>query len=118
MAPRIDFVQPKEEDMKKVSTLDPLQRVDESHGAHLKWTNGEMELDDPIVSPIRGDFHYLKSIKVVGLVETYDILEPDCVRLRQKLKDEGIKVEWLVGEDGTLLAVDAGLWSTWREGGG
>ncbi|KAF3092586.1 hypothetical protein TWF569_009020 [Orbilia oligospora] len=98
MAPSVDFVQPKASDMKKVSDLDPLQRVDQSHAAHLKWVNGEMPLSDPIVSPIRGNFHCLKGIKVVGLVGTYDILEPDCIRLREKMRDEGIEVEWLVGE--------------------
>ncbi|KAK6535783.1 hypothetical protein TWF281_000035 [Arthrobotrys megalospora] len=98
MAPSVDFVQPKAEDMKKVSKLDPLQRVDESHTAHVKWVNNEIELDDPIVSPIRGDFRCLKGIKVVGLVGTYDILEPDCVRLREKMRDEGVQVEWMVGE--------------------
>ncbi|KAK6516075.1 hypothetical protein TWF506_005988 [Arthrobotrys conoides] len=98
MAPSVDFVQPKASDMKKVSDLDPLQRVDQSHADHLKWVNGEMSMSDPIVSPIRGDFHCLKGIKVVGLVGTYDILEPDCVRLREKMRDEGIEVEWLVGE--------------------
>ncbi|KAK6508789.1 hypothetical protein TWF481_003559 [Arthrobotrys musiformis] len=98
MAPSVDFVQPNAEDMKKVSKLDPLQRVDRNYAAHVRWVNGEMELDDPIVSPIRGDFRCLKGVKVVGMAGTYDILEPDCVRLRERMRDEGIQVEWMVGE--------------------
>ncbi|KAK6362580.1 hypothetical protein TWF730_000037 [Orbilia blumenaviensis] len=97
MAPSVDFVQPRVEDMKKISELDPLQRVDETRYGHIKWVNDEMGLDDPIVSPIRGGFHCLKGIKVVGLIGTYDILEPDCVKLRERLRDEGVEVEWLVG---------------------
>ncbi|KAF3916689.1 Esterase [Dactylellina cionopaga] len=98
MAPSVDFVQPKEEDMKKVSKLDPLQRVDETHSVHVKWVDNAVELDDPKVSPIRGDFTCLERVKIVGLIGTYDILEPDTIRLREKLKGEGLQVDWLVGE--------------------
>ncbi|KAF3911163.1 hypothetical protein AA313_de0208778 [Arthrobotrys entomopaga] len=98
MAPSVDFVQPKEEDMKHVSNLDPLQRVDESHDAHAKWVANSMELDDPRISPIRGNFDGLENVRVIGLVGTYDILEPDCRRLVEKLKEQGIQAEWLFGE--------------------
>ncbi|KAK6532147.1 hypothetical protein TWF694_003307 [Orbilia ellipsospora] len=98
MAPSVDFVQPKEEDMKYVSKLDPLQTVDESHSDHVKWVADTMKLEDPRISPIRGNFDVLRDIKIVGLVGTYDILEPDCRRLVEKLKEQGIRAEWLFGE--------------------
>ncbi|EPS35895.1 hypothetical protein H072_10632 [Dactylellina haptotyla CBS 200.50] len=98
MAPSVDFVQPQEEDMKIVSKLDPLQKVSESHDTHLKWVNNSMPLDDPIVSPIRGIFGDIQGVKVIGLVGKYDILDPDCTRLVERLKKENITTDWLFGE--------------------
>lgn len=56
---------------------------------------GELDLKDPLVSPIFGSLKYLSSIKV--FVSTHELFYPDCILLQSMLESaEGSSVDLTV----------------------
>ncbi|KAF3939196.1 Esterase [Dactylella cylindrospora] len=98
MAPSLDFTQSEISSMRRIERVDPLQTAMDSHEEHLKWIGDDIDVSDPMVSPIFGDLKTLREVEVICAIGTYDILGPDCMRLKEKLEVVGVKGKWLVAE--------------------
>jgi acetyl esterase/lipase len=83
-------------DMKATDRLDPLLDSGYTDDVAAKWSIG-LDRADPMVSPLLGDMEILKrrSIRLDGLVGTYDVLAPDALLLVEKARQAGVAGRWL-----------------------
>nr|POE87333.1 esterase [Quercus suber] len=80
----------------KVAAHDPLLKKAFIEKTAAQW-RGEWDAKDPRISPVYADVSMLaqRGVKVHGVIGGYDMLGPDVVRFREKLREAGVKGEWL-----------------------
>ncbi len=76
--------------------LDPMLGVDGLREMGEAWA-GDLDTKDYRVSPLFGDMEKLPQTTI--FVGTHEVLYPDIVKFYNKLKDNGIEVELIVGEE-------------------
>ncbi len=82
-------------DMKDYVELDPMLGIDGLRRMAEVWANG-LELTDPRVSPICGNLSGLGRVTLT--TGTWEILYPDCLRLKEKLEEAGVDCNLIIGE--------------------
>ena len=76
--------------------IDPMLGVDGAREMGKAWA-GDLDTKDYMVSPLFGDVKNLPQTTI--FVGTHEILYPDIVKFYNKLKDNGVDVELIVGKD-------------------
>ncbi|KAL9045692.1 MAG: hypothetical protein Q9214_001307 [Letrouitia sp. 1 TL-2023] len=82
--------------IKQVEKHDPLLQYGQEIQTSKDWAGG-WSLNDPRLSPLLADLAIIreKGVKVHGITAGYDILAPDALLFREKLRDASIGREWL-----------------------
>ncbi|MBQ0736192.1 alpha/beta hydrolase fold domain-containing protein [Aquimarina celericrescens] len=82
--------------IKDIDPLDPILSFKGVHSAK-KMCAGDFSLKDPLISPLYGSF--VNFPKIYLFMATNDILMPDQKLFINKVKDNGGKIEVILGED-------------------
>ncbi|HWL24697.1 MAG TPA: alpha/beta hydrolase [Ureibacillus sp.] len=73
--------------------VDPMLSVGGMEAITIIWAD-DKSLDDPLISPIHGDFQGLA--KITHFIGTHEGLYPDAIRLDDKLTKQGIDIDTFV----------------------
>jgi len=83
-------------DIKKFEKVDPILSAWGLHRAGLSWAGNQGELNNPYVSPLKGDFKNLGTISL--FVGTHEIFFPDNKKLHQILNEQGIHHKFIIAD--------------------
>ena len=86
----------KNEEIKKYKKVDPMLSVEKAKYAANLW-KGNYDLDEYHISPINGDLSKLNSITI--FVGTHEIFLPDNTLLYNKLKENNVNTNLIIGEN-------------------
>lgn len=80
-------------DIPKYERVDPMLALAGFDVVRHMWA-ADKTLDDPIISPIYGDFHGIA--RITQFIGTHEALYPDAIRFAEKLNDQGVEQQTFV----------------------
>ena len=94
IAPWMD-VSMENEEIKNYEPIDPMLDIYGAKDLGIRWA-GDLDVHDPMVSPIYGTFENLGNITI--FIGTRDMLCPDCLKFSDILNEKGIEHTLIVEE--------------------
>lgn len=82
--------------IKEIDTMDPILSIKGVRSAK-KMVIGDQSLKSPLISPIYGSFSNFPPVHIFSA--EHDILTPDQELLIQKIKEEGVPLEVIIGKN-------------------